>query len=192
MCAVSSVSIPQVGSACDRRMARAIGEILRILSFNPSSGFSLRSTIRRQAASASNQRLVSIPQVGSACDRPLERDTVYVFSARFQSLKWVQPAIDIAHAACIWCSACFNPSSGFSLRLTRLSRHSARVSMVVSIPQVGSACDRLADLHSSLPTYASSFNPSSGFSLRSTDTVPIRARKSVEVSIPQVRVGPVN
>ena len=131
--------------------------------FNPSSGFSLRST---GMPAMTDLSMVSIPQVGSACDRPCAvRD---VTPSKFQSLKWVQPAIDprryhVHHGQ----GASFNPSCGFSLRSTAPHRGCSRLNTEfqslkwvqpaidgcaagavrqtpVSIPQVGSACDRHA------------------------------------------------
>ena len=84
------VSIPQVGSACDRPLSLPLSACLRV-SFNPSSGFSLRSTQVEPICDS----LVSIPQVGSASDRHRGARDVAP-DLLFQSLKWVQPAIDLS------------------------------------------------------------------------------------------------
>ena len=116
----------QVGSACDRRRARTLG-------------------VREYSQ-------VSIPQVGSACDRP-PCGWLTAALLEFQSLKWVQPAIDTSRGViAAGLRPCFNPSSGFSLRSTLSGpghhAHAARV----SIPQVGSACDRPARYGRQVPS----------------------------------------
>ena len=116
-----AVSIPQVGSASDRLGNNAAGRH-QCICFNPSSGFSLRSTTI--AARSHRQRLQCFNPSSGFSLRSTASIALHPSPMRkFQSLKWVQPPIDATerhnrngH------TSCFNPSSGFSLRSTLYRR----------------------------------------------------------------------